>query len=235
MIENFLEPDLRGLALRRPRARAASRRSRSSSAPRARSPASRLAYLLYVRSPARRVRLAAASARLHGFLVAQVVLRRALRLAVVRPMRALGRAASNVVRAGRDRRHGAGAALAVRAGNSLVRVAPVRPPALLRAAADDRASTGARPLLPGGGALMLSVLIFLPLAGGVIAALLPGGRAGGRAAGSCRCSFARLSTLGHRDRADRRLRHRRARPPARDRLHLDLRSSASTTSSASTA
>ena len=33
---------------------------------------------------------------------------------------------------------------------------------------------------------MLSVLIFLPLAGGVLAALLPAGR-GGAAPGSCRC------------------------------------------------
>ena len=51
---------------------------------------------------------------------------------------------------------------------------------------------------------MLTALVFLPLAGGLLAALLPAGR-GGRAAGMVTLMFA-LATLGRRDRAARGLR-----------------------------
>ena len=78
---------------------------------------------------------------------------------------------------------------------------------------------------------MLSVLVFLPLAGGLLAALLPGGaERDGRSAGFVSLLFA-LATLGIVDRAARRLRLGR-RAPARHGRRTGSPSSASTTSSA---
>jgi NADH-quinone oxidoreductase subunit L len=81
-----------------------------------------LAYLLYVRRPGSTLALARRLPHLHRFLSHKWYFDEAYELAIVRPMRAVGWAASTVFE--RDVIDGAttGATLAVRAGNRLVRI-----------------------------------------------------------------------------------------------------------------
>jgi len=83
-----------------------------------------LAWLLYVRRPGTTAQLVARLPRLHGFLAHKWYFDELYDVAFVRPMRALGEGASNVFE--RVVVQGVvvgGAELAVRVGNSLVRVA----------------------------------------------------------------------------------------------------------------
>jgi NADH-quinone oxidoreductase subunit L len=81
-----------------------------------------LAYQLYIRRPGTTIALTRRFRRLHAFLEHKWYFDEAYDLAIVRPMRALGRAASGVFE--RDVIDGAttGTAAAVRAGNRLVRI-----------------------------------------------------------------------------------------------------------------
>ena len=98
-----------------------------------------LAYVLYVRRPGhdRRPR-AAAAARFTRFLVHKWYFDELYDVLFVRPLRALGQGASNVFERVVIQGMVGGTTLAVRAGNSLVRVAQTGPAALLRAAAAGR-------------------------------------------------------------------------------------------------
>jgi NADH-quinone oxidoreductase subunit L len=82
-----------------------------------------LAYSLYVRNPGTTLRLVRRLPRLHGFLAHKWYFDEAYELAIVRPMSALGRAASGIFE--RDVIDGVttGTIEAVRAGSRLVRVA----------------------------------------------------------------------------------------------------------------
>jgi NADH-quinone oxidoreductase subunit L len=82
-----------------------------------------LAYLLYVRQPGATVNLARRFRRLHSFLARKWYFDELYDIAFVRPMRALGEWASNVFERFVIQGMVGGAAFAVRAGNSLVRVA----------------------------------------------------------------------------------------------------------------
>ena len=81
-----------------------------------------LAYQLYVRNAGVTLRLVERFPRLHGFLVHKWYFDEAYEALVVRPMAALGRAASTTFERVVIDGMAQGAALAVRAGNSLVRV-----------------------------------------------------------------------------------------------------------------
>jgi NADH-quinone oxidoreductase subunit L len=82
-----------------------------------------IAYVLWIRSPGTSVRLAARFRHLHGFLAHKWYFDEAYDVAVVRPMTALGRAASTTFERVVIDGVAQGAALVVRTGNSLVRVA----------------------------------------------------------------------------------------------------------------
>ncbi len=158
---------------------------------------------------------------------------------IVRPTLALGRLASNVFERVVIDGVAQGATRAVRAGNSVVRVAQsglLRYYALLL-------MTGVTALalyflIVASRKRMLSVLIFLPLLGGLVAALWPGDDTdGGRRRGFMSLLFA-TATLGiaigliadfdYGPRARDHVRERRRRDgsatgsPARHRRHVDL-------------
>jgi NADH-quinone oxidoreductase subunit L len=82
-----------------------------------------LAYLLYVRNPGVTLRLVARFRRLHSFLLNKWYFDELYDRAIVRPTIALGRWSSNVFERVVVQGFVTGAALAVRAGNSIVRVA----------------------------------------------------------------------------------------------------------------
>jgi NADH-quinone oxidoreductase subunit L len=82
-----------------------------------------IAYFVYVRAPGTSLRLAARMQGLHRFLFNKWYFDELYDLVFVRPLRALGQGASNVFEREVIQGIGAGAARAVRMGNSLVRVA----------------------------------------------------------------------------------------------------------------
>jgi NADH-quinone oxidoreductase subunit L len=82
-----------------------------------------LAWALYVRDPGTTLGLVRRFPRLHGFLARKWYFDEAYDLAVVRPLRALGRAASGVFEPDVIDGVTTGTTLAVRAGNRLVRIA----------------------------------------------------------------------------------------------------------------
>jgi NADH-quinone oxidoreductase subunit L len=82
-----------------------------------------IAYLVWVRSPGTSARLVARFRPLHSFLIHKWYFDEAYDLLVVRPMTALGKAASTTFERVVIDGVSQGAGMAVRAGNSLVRVA----------------------------------------------------------------------------------------------------------------
>ncbi len=178
VVENFLDPtfeDSRFAEHRRLGRHRGARADRSARS--ARSPASGSPGCCTCAARARPLRLAERFRRLHDFLAHKWYFDELYDRAIVRPTLALGAWSSSVFERVVIGGMVSGTALAVRAGNQARARRAVRAAALLRAAADDGRHRP-RPLLPGGEPLMLSVLVFLPLAGGVLAALLPAGRGG---------------------------------------------------------
>ena len=140
--------------------------------------------------PERPARIRQQFAPLHRFFVNKWYFDEAIDFLVVRPFAWFGRWARNTFE--RVVVNGAivgGAAGAVRAGSAAVRAIQTGLPALLRRAAAARARRP-RPLLPDLGVMTvhLSILLFWPLAAGVIGGLLAARRGRASSGSSARSS-----------------------------------------------
>ena len=192
--------------------------SGSRSAARSRSIGIAVAYICTCAGPGSPCGWPSATARLHAFLFNKWYFDELIDALVYRPAIAIGRFANSVFERFVVDGIVTGATGLVRGAGSVVRGAQSGFVRALRAAAGRRLRRP-RHLLPGGGELMLmlNVLLWTPLAAGLLA---PGGPADRRALGrgARRAGHARA-----RDRPGRRLRPRRRRAAARRRRVLDPR------------
>ena len=176
-----------------------------------------LAYFCYVAGPGSPCGWPSGCRRTHGFLLNKWYFDELLDALVYRPAIAIGRFANSVFERFVVDGIVNGAVGVVRGAGADRPRRPVGLRPRLRAAADRRLRR-ARRLLPGGGELMLNVLLLdAARRRGLIAARAARSpRGGSRVLGA-------LVDARPRDRAGRRLRLRRGRAPARRRRELDPR------------
>ena len=175
-----------------------------------------IAYLCYVRRPGVTVRARGALRPLHGFLLNKWYFDELIDALVYRPTIAIGRFANSVFERVVVQGIVDGATGVVKGAGSVVRGAQsglVRAYALLLVG--GFAALGIYFLVVAS--LMLNVLLWTPLAAGVLALVVP------RAASRWVAVLGAVVDARARDRARRRLRRRRDRAPARRRRMLDPR------------